>query len=173
MLFPVVVYKDEDSCFGVTIPDIPGCFSAGDSLIGALVNVQDAVEAHLGDGEEIPVPSDMEKLISNPDYAGGVWVMVDIDFSFMEGKAVRVNITVPQNVLYNIDQYAREIGLTRSALLTYGAKIMMNIRIKEEILKILTITAPNIRKLELYDYIYDGIFMKKVKEDTPEISNQK
>jgi hypothetical protein len=36
MRYPVVIHKDESSDFGVTIPDIPGCFSAGDTYDDAL-----------------------------------------------------------------------------------------------------------------------------------------
>lgn len=32
MRFPVVIHKDTDSDYGVTIPDLPGCFSAGTTL---------------------------------------------------------------------------------------------------------------------------------------------
>lgn len=172
MLFPVVVYKDKDSCFGVTIPDIPGCFSAGGSLIRALENVQDAVEAHLGESEEIPVPSDMEKLVSNPDYAGGVWVMVDIDFSFMEGKAVRVNITVPQRVLHEIDRFAAQIGTSRSAFLVASAKIVMTAQANIAAIEILSEPGPKTPSglVSLYSSARDGLLAKK--EETAEISNR-
>ena len=29
-LYPVIIHKDRKSAFGVTVPDLPGCFSAGD-----------------------------------------------------------------------------------------------------------------------------------------------
>ena len=31
MRYPVVIHKDENSDFGVMVPDIPGCYSAGDT----------------------------------------------------------------------------------------------------------------------------------------------
>lgn len=31
MRYLVVIHKDKDSDYGVTVPDLPGCFSAGDS----------------------------------------------------------------------------------------------------------------------------------------------
>ncbi|MDW8232800.1 MAG: type II toxin-antitoxin system HicB family antitoxin, partial [Roseiflexaceae bacterium] len=30
MRYPVVVHKDPESDYGVTVPDLPGCFSAGE-----------------------------------------------------------------------------------------------------------------------------------------------
>ena len=47
--------------YDVTVPDLPGCFSAGDTLAEALANAKEAVECHLEgilmDGERIPQPS--------------------------------------------------------------------------------------------------------------------
>ena len=47
--------------YDVMVPDLPGCFSAGDTLAGALANAKEAVECHLEgilmDGERIPQPS--------------------------------------------------------------------------------------------------------------------
>ncbi|MFO7748660.1 MAG: type II toxin-antitoxin system HicB family antitoxin [Desulfobacteraceae bacterium] len=47
MKFPVVIHKDKDSDFGVTFPDLPGCFSAGDTIEEALANAQEAAECHI------------------------------------------------------------------------------------------------------------------------------
>lgn len=115
MYFPVVIHKDKDSGDGVTIPDIPGCFTAGDTLDEALANIREAVECHLEGETEAPRPSGMEKYARHPDYKGGIWVLVDIDFSFMSGKSVRINITVPENLLHEIDKAAKKRGIPRSA----------------------------------------------------------
>lgn len=45
--YPVVIHKNNASDFGVTIPDLPGCFSAGFSMVEALQQVKEAVECHL------------------------------------------------------------------------------------------------------------------------------
>ena len=47
MRYPVVVHKDPHSDYGVTVPDLPGCFSAGETLDEALQEVVEAIEAHL------------------------------------------------------------------------------------------------------------------------------
>lgn len=125
MLFPVVVHKDKDSSFGVTIPDIPGCFTTGDTLNDALKNIQEAVECHLSGVTKTPMPSSIEKYIKHRDYKGGTWVMVDIDLSFMSGKTMRINITVPENVLHKIDQAAKKRGLSRSNFLVNAASKSM------------------------------------------------
>lgn len=60
MHYPVVIHKDTESDDGVTVPDLPGCFSAGETLDEALQEVVEAIECHLegllADGEPIPMP---------------------------------------------------------------------------------------------------------------------
>lgn len=121
MYFPVVIHKDKESSYGVTIPDIPGCFTAGDTLDEALANIQEAVECHLEGETKTPKPSNIDKYIHNPNYKGGVWVLVDIDLSFMSGKAVRINITVPEKILRRIDKAAKKRGVPRSVFLVDAA----------------------------------------------------
>ena len=35
------------TAFGVIVPDLPGCFSAGDTVEDAFDNVREAIEAHI------------------------------------------------------------------------------------------------------------------------------
>ncbi len=88
-------YKDPDSDYGVTVPDLPGCFSAGETLDEALQEVTKAIECHLEgllmDGESIPMPHSIEYHQNDPDYAGGVWAIVSIDLAKLSGKTMRVN----------------------------------------------------------------------------------
>ena len=123
MLFPVCIHKEKDSAFGVTIPDIPGCFTAGDTLEEAVANIQEAVELYFeGEDLDIPEPSSVEKLAADPIFEGGYWFIVDIDFSFHAPKVKRVNITLKQSDLTMIDQFAKQNKLTRSAFLAMAAR---------------------------------------------------
>ena len=85
MRYPVAIQKDKDSCYGVTVPDIPGCFSAGEYLDEAMNNVQEAISSHLEilseDQESAPKASPVESHIDNKDYAGATWFYIDIDVS--------------------------------------------------------------------------------------------
>ena len=48
MLYPIAVEKgSETEAYGVTVPDIKGCFSAGDTFEEALNNVKEAIAGHL------------------------------------------------------------------------------------------------------------------------------
>lgn len=125
MRYPVVVHKDPKSDYGVTVPDLPGCFSAGDTLDEALHAAVEAIECHLegllADSEPIPSPQMIEVHQNNPDYHGGVWALVTVDLTKLSGKTRRVNITLPERVLNLMDKYASEHGESRSGLITQAA----------------------------------------------------
>jgi predicted RNase H-like HicB family nuclease len=125
MRYPVVVHKDPESDYGVSVPDLPGCFSAGETLDEALEQVVEAIECHLEglllDGEPLPLPKTVEYHQSNPDYAGGVWAIVSVDLTKLSGKTKRVNITLSERVLNLMDKYADEHGETRSGLIAQAA----------------------------------------------------
>lgn len=121
MRYPVVIHKDETSDYGVTVPDLPGCFSAGETMEAALDNAVEAIECHLEgllfDGERIPQARSIEEHRHNPDHADGTWALVSVDLSKLASKAKRINITLPERVLALVDEQARRDGETRSGLL--------------------------------------------------------
>ena len=126
MRYPVVIHKDQDSDFGVMVPDIPGCYSAGSSYDEALNNAIEAIECHLEglllDNETLPVGSSLDNWIHHQDFHGGIWAFVDIDLSQISGKAKRVNITLPERILNLIDLYGKSHAIkNRSAFLTDAA----------------------------------------------------
>jgi predicted RNase H-like HicB family nuclease len=121
MLFPVVIHKDPSSDYSVTIPDMPGCFTAGKTIEDAVANIQDAAECHYTGEPSFPIASPIERWMNDPDYAGGTWVLVDVDLSRINIKAKRINISLPENLLFEIDRYAEAHHLTRSGLLAQAA----------------------------------------------------
>jgi predicted RNase H-like HicB family nuclease len=121
MKYPIVIHKDEDSDYGVTFPDIPGCFSAGTSIDEAISMAREAAECHIEglllDSETIPVATTVENHKNCSEYKDGIWALVDIDLSKLSLKAKRVNITIPERLLNVVDRFARNHGKTRSGLL--------------------------------------------------------
>lgn len=125
MNYPIVLHKDKDSDYGVTVPDLPGCFSAGETSEIAIENAKEAILCHIEglikDKESVPMPTNMEGLRNRKEYSGGVWALVSVDLSDLSKKAKRINVTVPENILRQIDFYAKQHGETRSGLLTTAA----------------------------------------------------
>ncbi|AQW70631.1 hypothetical protein B2J77_01320 [Pseudomonas parafulva] len=112
MKYPVVLHKDEDSDYGVTVPDVPGCFSAGETIDEALSEVQLALEMHfeglVEDGEPLPQPQNIELHRKDPAYADGIWAFVEFDVTPYYGKSVRFNASLPEGLLKRIDDRVKE-----------------------------------------------------------------
>jgi len=126
MKYPVLIHKEADSEYGVTLPDVPGCFTSGKSVRDALKNLQEAVACYYKD-ENVntpPEPSNIEDLISREDLytEGGFWLLADLDFSFLSQKIVRINVTIPEYKLAMIDRTAKKLGMSRSAFLLRAAE---------------------------------------------------
>lgn len=125
MNYPVVIHKEKKSDFGVTVPDLPGCFSAGKTMEEAIENVKEAILCHIEgliiDEECIPEPGLIENHKKNHQYDNGVWAIVTIDLAELSGKAKRVNITVPERFLHQLDHFAKKKGESRSGLFVSAA----------------------------------------------------
>ena len=122
MKYPIVIHKDPGSDYSVTIPDLPGCFSAGSSIEEAIRMAQEAAECHIEgmliDSEPIPTPSEIEVHKDQPDFKNGIWAVVEVDISKLSLKSKRINITMPERLIKTVDQYAKKYGSSRSGLLS-------------------------------------------------------
>jgi len=126
MRYPIAIeVGDKPHAYGVVVPDLPGCFSAGDSLEEALSNAQEAMLLHLegllDDQKAVPNPSALASLQRKRDFKGWTWALVDVDLSELGGKAARINITLPQRILRAVDAHAKRSGETRSGFLARAA----------------------------------------------------
>jgi predicted RNase H-like HicB family nuclease len=111
----------------VTFPDFPGCFAAADDWDSLPAAIQEAVQAHfLGEGAQaVPEPTPLDVLASDPQYAEGVWMLAEVDLSQIDTTPVRLNISLPANLVEQIDAYARRHGATRSGFLAQAARQAM------------------------------------------------
>lgn len=128
MKFPIAIEPGDNShAYGVVVPDLPGCFSAGDTIESAYENAKEAIagwlEIELDDGHEIPLPSKIEDLAKQEEYKGWIFGIVDVPDEFLSDKTQRVNVTLPGRVLRRLDHLAKNSGETRSG---YIAKMVMN-----------------------------------------------
>jgi predicted RNase H-like HicB family nuclease len=122
MRYPIAIEPGaEATAFGVIVPDLPGCFSAGDTLDEALSNAEEAVagwiDAALDAGEAIPAPSGVEILRANPDYEGWIFGVVTVDPALLDDTTERINVTLPRRVLRRLDAMAKMAGESRSGFI--------------------------------------------------------
>jgi predicted RNase H-like HicB family nuclease len=126
MRYPIAIETgDAQHAYGVVVPDLPGCFSAGDTLDDALTNAQEAILLHLegllDEGKPFPRPSQIGLLRKKRGFRNWTWALIDVDMSQLGDKAARINITLPQRVLRAVDAHARRQGETRSGFLARAA----------------------------------------------------
>ena len=118
-----LLHREADT-YGVMIPDLPGCISAGDSVDDALRNAAEALAFHVAglieDGDQVPEPRSLEEIRA----AGEDW----IDW---EGATVavvpllpppeiyqQVKVKLPKRLLAEIDAVSRD----RSSFLERAAR---------------------------------------------------
>jgi predicted RNase H-like HicB family nuclease len=65
-----------ETAIGVWFPDLPGCFSAGDTIEEAMQNAPEAIELYRDalakDGRELPHPRSLSELKQDPHFAADV-----------------------------------------------------------------------------------------------------
>ena len=81
--YPVAIEPgDETTAYGVVVPDLPGCFSAGESIEEALEKTKEVIAGHLvllcKDGQRPPAPSSAEVYADRPEFEGFIWAVVSV-----------------------------------------------------------------------------------------------
>ncbi|RWM97229.1 MAG: type II toxin-antitoxin system HicB family antitoxin [Mesorhizobium sp.] len=119
-----LIHKDTDSDFGVSFPDFPGVITAGTDLDDARAMAEEALAFHIEglveEGEAIPEPSSLDA-----DNRDGVAILVAVKTEAK--KAVRVNITLAEDVLSQIDAFAEAHGYTRSGFIAKAAQRLIEL----------------------------------------------
>ena len=122
-----LIHKDAASDYGVSFPDLPGVISAGHTLDEARQMAAEALALHLEgmaeEGTPLPEPSSLEAIMASEENRDGVAVLIDPPPA--EARSVRVNITLPADVLEQIDARAEREGFTRSGFLAMAARKFM------------------------------------------------
>ena len=117
-----VVHKDRSSAFGVTFPDLPGCFSAADSESDIVPNACDALDLWFEDSEEVE-PRGIDAIHHEvaDDLADGAF-LIAVPRVSRSSKVQRINISIERGILEAIDAEAKARKLTRSAFIAEAAR---------------------------------------------------
>ena len=118
-LYPILIESgSKNSAFGVIVPDLPGCFSAGDTLDEAIQAAGEAatawIDTALDTGQPIPAPSSLAALRDLPEHDGWSFGVITIDAASLDDSTDRVNIMLPRRVLKRLDAMAKANGESRS-----------------------------------------------------------
>lgn len=123
--YPAIIERGT-SGYGVFFPDLPGCTSAGDTLQEAAKGAEEAlqgwIEVSAEHGDNIPPPSELDAIATDPDVVEAARILVRAD---LPDKAARITITLPESLLAEADFYAKRMGFTRSGLLAQAVRERM------------------------------------------------
>ena len=100
--------------YKVVVPDLPGCSVSVESIDLGLEKISQSIKSHLAIlaeyGEKIPSALSVEKhrqqyALDNPHSHSQVfWAIVDIDISAYLGKSHKINVTLPELLIKQIDE---------------------------------------------------------------------
>jgi predicted RNase H-like HicB family nuclease len=114
MKYAVIFTKDKSQLnYNVTVPDLPGCAAQVDTIDKGIEEITKSIKSHLSIlaeyGESIPNALTLEKHrvkyeIENPHtYSLAFWAIVDIDITVYLGKSHKINVTLPELLISQID----------------------------------------------------------------------
>jgi len=116
-----LVHKDPDSAYGLSFPDLPGCFAAADGEASLLRAGMEALELWFEDADPV-TPRGPEAIAAEvaQDLASGAF-LIAVPLVQPSTRQKRVNISLDAGTLDAIDAAAEGLGLTRSGFLAMAA----------------------------------------------------
>jgi len=128
MHYVALIHKDPDSAYGVSFPDLPGCYSAGDSLDEATRNATEGLGAFVrwmeSDGDAVPSPRTFDEIVADPSLIesrdGATLVLIPLIRDL--GSTTRINVSLDLGLLEAIDSEAKQRKQTRSAFIASAVR---------------------------------------------------
>ena len=116
-----LVHKEEGSAFGLSFPDLPGCFAAADGEGDILSAGVEALELWFEDSPPVAPRglAETSRAVAD-DLAAGAF-LIAVPLVQPQSRQKRVNISLDAGTLQAIDAAAEGLGLTRSGYLAMAA----------------------------------------------------
>lgn len=135
--FYAIVHKDPESAFGLSFPDLPGCYSAADEEGEMYANAQEALALYLEDEAEVPAPRSIEQLWQDSELraelaAGAFLVGIPLVFS---ARKERFNLMLDRAQVECVDAIARTIGVSRSEFVGQAIEMRLTDEVGAAVLK--------------------------------------
>ncbi len=115
--------SDPNTRYGIFFPDLPGCTASGETEQEAAVNAEAALRGYVNHtldvGEKLPHPTPLEDIAAKPDVTEVARILLRCD---MRGRAKRINVTIDEALLGQIDAAAESEGVNRSKYLALAAR---------------------------------------------------
>ena len=122
--FTAIVHQDRESAYGLTFPDLPGCFAAADDWNSISTAATEALDLWFEDMPNVE-PSTLDALRQSEavqqELSGG-GILLPIPYIPADTAVERVNVTIERGLLRAIDETAKARGMTRSSFLASAAR---------------------------------------------------
>lgn len=133
--YVALIHKEAGSDFGVMFPDLPGCVTAGKNYAEAIQLASEALAFHVegmrADREKVPAPRSLEAIAAADeewiDLEGATVALVPL-LPAPAGRPQPTNLSLDAGLVEAVDSYASRLKMTRSAVFTEGAKLLMQTR---------------------------------------------
>jgi len=127
MPYAYALIHEENGSFGISFPDFPGAVTAGDSEEDVIRRGTTLLTFHVSgmveDGDALPMLRSLSELKADPTFvegsSGAVVALVPFE---LPTRAVRINISIDENLLASVDRTAEAKGQSRSAFLADAAR---------------------------------------------------
>lgn len=113
MNYPLLIVKNsaEDN-YLLTVPDLPGCQVVAQTIDQVMTKVKLAIADHLGVlaeyGEVIPHTKSLDLHMANCTLECPIWAMIDFDIVPFLGKSHKINVTLPELLIRQIDDRVKK-----------------------------------------------------------------
>lgn len=115
MKYAIIFNKEQnEALYHVVVPDLPGCSLTVETIDLGLEKISQSIKSHLEIlaeyGERIPSAVTIEKLrteyalANQHTYTHAFWAIVDIDITAYLGKSHKINVTLPELLIKQIDE---------------------------------------------------------------------
>ena len=122
--YTALIHQNEGTAFGLTFPDLPGCFAAADDWDAIPAAATEALDLWFEDQPDI-APASLDAIRRRPDVAADLLagaVLLPVPYIPADTAVDRVNITIERGLLRAIDKTARGRGMNRSSFLASAAR---------------------------------------------------
>lgn len=122
--FTAIVHQDGESAFGLTFPDLPGCFAAADDWNAIPTAATEALDLWFEDMPDVE-PSTLDAVRQSEEVQQELSegaILLPVPYIPADTAVERVNVTIERGLLRAIDETAKSRGMTRSSFLASAAR---------------------------------------------------
>jgi predicted RNase H-like HicB family nuclease len=125
-------FDDIANTWGAVVLDLPGCTSGGDTFAQARTNVAQAIALHVSeimkDEGSAPAPIGLAAVLDQAETDADLReqlvgaTVLEVEAGELRSRAVRIQITMNENLLAMVDREAARLESNRSAFLAIAAR---------------------------------------------------